>query len=167
MNMFHLIVFMFPKISKVSKKHVHILQIVARWLLGDFFYSTSFATLDINQIKTSKKFKTKDYVPPEDDGEPKISSLHSRDVYCFARCISKIFDAKKKYDATADWIARLLSDVSTREWISAALAWPDNRPKSEALQICDLFQQDTFVRVMLFFDDLRIKKSPEKDVFFK
>jgi SCY1-like protein 1 len=141
-----------------------------RWVLGDFFFATPFNAVKKENIIATKDLRNKDSVPPEEQSENfEVVNIYARDAYGLARTIVKIFDfVKTKSDNKLDLMNRFMSDPTVREWLAKALNNdPSQRPRLEVLIQSKIFEQDSFTRIMLFFDDLRVKNNAEKDKFFR
>ncbi|KAG2383180.1 hypothetical protein C9374_004517 [Naegleria lovaniensis] len=145
-----------------------------RWMLGDFQFALEFNNLDKDIFEKTKEMRYSETITPE-EGMKKFQKYTPtcRDVYAFEKLASKIFaeieESCKKNNISNDLTYQhFLKLPAIKYWMGKALeSEPQSRATFSSFLKLKIFEQDPLCSIMLFFDDMRLKKPSEKEAFFK
>lgn len=143
-------------------------------MLGDFQFALEFNNLDKEIFEKTKEMRYSETITPE-EGMKKFQKYTPtcRDVYAFEKLASKIFaeieESCKKNNISNDLTYQhFLKLPAIKYWMSKALeSEPQSRATFSSFLKLKIFEQDPLCSIMLFFDDMRLKKASEKEAFFK
>ncbi len=142
--------------------------------MGDFQFALPYDGLNKEVLQETKEIRSSDTITPEEGmKEFKKYDIHTRDVWGFAKFISRTLSelAELHYKTTGnrvDYLSNFMANEDTKQWMTDALnSDPTQRPSYDKFLKLVIFDQDPFCNIMLFFDDLRLKQSHEKEVFFR
>ncbi|EFC39548.1 hypothetical protein NAEGRDRAFT_81290 [Naegleria gruberi] len=133
-----------------------------------------FSNIDKDFYENTKEIRYSETITPE-EGMKKFQKYTStcRDVYAFEKLVSKIFaeieeSCKKNNVPNEVNYQSFLKLPAIKFWMSKALeSEPQSRATFASFLKLKLFEQDPLCSIMLFFDDMRLKKASEKESFFK
>jgi hypothetical protein len=96
----------------------------------------------------------------------------TRDVWglgkFITRTLNELSELHNKGNVKVDYLANFMSNEDAKEWMTQVLnSDPDQRPSYDQFLQLKVFKEDPFCHIMLFFDDLRLRQSHEKEAFFR
>ena len=145
-----------------------------RWMIGDFQFALEFNSLEREIFEKTKDLRYSETITPE-EGMKKFQKYTAtcRDVWAFEKLASKIFaeieeSAKKANIQNKVTYQTFLKLPAIKFWMSKALeSEPQSRATFASFLKLKIFEQDPLCNIMLFFDDMRLKKQSEKETFFR
>jgi hypothetical protein len=157
----------------------------SRWVLGDFQFACPLKELTRQFLEQTKEMRYSETITPEEGmREFSVRSAQSRDVWAFGKCLINILNEhkeimKKQLSTTAtttniadnvkiDFERQFTFDSGARKWLETANeSDPAQRATFDGFLKLSIFLKDPFCHTMLFFDDLRLKQTEQKEKFFR